>query len=542
MTLTTHTTMAEQIAGEFLQSVVLVDDEAEFASWHSAEDDAVDPNAMNPRRSRKPALKPPGPHANRLDARLVADGFAEKGIVCAILQPRRDEEEEVTARTLTVARRADVLVLDWDFYGDNGRDALELLLAVLQHDKRDHRSRLIAIYTAAPSLRAIAAQVHDKLRSVYGRRAATRKGAFRVDTAVGRVVVYAKPDTGMRVTMRESRRRVVAYERLPEIIVREFAEWTQGLVSNTALKAVAAVRTNTHQLLRKLSPELDPGYLWHRALQSDPADAEEHLVSIIASEFRSILDDTDVRSAAGLPAIREWLGRRPLDDYAPRFDAPSHRSAADLLDLLEFGTAGDTEESKRLIQRFSSLRADKAHKKSIAAFATSAPAALRANEEFAALTSLRTQYRRPLPRLALGTIISRGRGANRRYWVCLQPRCDSVRIHGGVPFPMLPLEPALDAAFQVLLPGNGRRRSIRLALKAKPRRLEMIQFSALSPTGCVTADVGNRGFTFVDSKRNVYRWEGELKFEPAQRVAEILAREFSRVGLTESEWLRLWSK
>ena len=130
--MTTPTT-AETIAGEFLQSVVLVDDEAEFSAWHSGEDDPVDSNAAVPRRSRMPVLKAPvTPHANRLDAKLVADGFAEKGIVCAILQPRR--HEEVTERTLKVARRADVLVLDWDFYGDSGDTALELIVAVLKDD------------------------------------------------------------------------------------------------------------------------------------------------------------------------------------------------------------------------------------------------------------------------------------------------------------------------------------------------------------------------------------------------------------------------
>lgn len=535
---------AEAVASEFLQSVVLVDDEAEFAAWHRDDASDAEEPAISPRRSRKTSLKTPEPHANRLDAKLVADGFAEKGIVCAILQPRRNEE--VTERTVVVARRSDILVLDWDFYGDEGDTAIDLLLAVLRDDERDHRRRLVAIYTAGPSLRAITRRIHDELRRVYGQRAATRRNDFVVDAAVARVVVYAKPDSRIGKTMRAARKRVIAYERLPAVLITEFATWTRGLVSNVALKSVAALRANTHQLLRKLAPDLDFAYLWHRAVQGDPNEAEEHLVSIVAAEFRSILDDTDVRSAAGLDAISEWLERGGVTNYAQRFGEAGHRSVQDVLDLLQFGTAGETEDSKRMIERFSRLKADKAHKKSaaVAAFAPSAAAALRSNEQFALLTSLRTQYRRPLPRLSLGTIVSSGRGVARRYWVCLQPRCDSVRLHGAVPFPMLSLDSTTEEPFHVLLPGNRRRKPVRLAVRPRPYRLEMIPFSASASAaaGCVLAGEGVRGFTFIDVRRKTYRWEGELKFEHAQRLAEMLAREFSRVGLTESEWLRLWAK
>jgi hypothetical protein len=533
------------VASDFLQSVVLVDDEAEFASWHEDANVPLDDSELevSPRRKPQVARTPRQSHANRLDAKLVADGFAERGIVCAILQPGRDEELTVTARTVTVARRADILVLDWDFFGDEGSTAINLLLAVLREDASDQRRRLVAIYTADPSLRAIAGRIHSELRHLYG-AVVRRKTAFVVDAAVARVVIYAKPESRIRGSMRAARQRVVAYEKLPEVLIVEFATWSQGLVSNLALKSVAAVRANTHQLLQKLPAELDAAYLWHRAVLVEPIEAEEHLVSIVASEFRAILDDTNVRSAAALPAIREWLERDTVADYSVRFGESGHRSRQDVLDLLRFGTAGESEDSKRMIQRFGNLRTDKAHKKSasLAGFAASVPAALRANEQFALLTSLRTQYRRPLPRLALGTIISYGKGAARRYWVCLQPRCDSVRLAGSIAFPMLPLDRVTEGPFHVLLPAMGRKEAVRLAAKPKPSRLQMIHFVAPPSAGCIFADDSSQRFTFVDSKQRRYRWEGELKFEHGQRLAEVVAREFSRVGLTESEWLRLWAK
>ena len=38
---------------------------------------------------------------------------------------------------------------------------------------------------------------------------------------------------------------------------------------------------------------------------------------------------------------------------------------------------------------------------------------------------------------------------------------------------------------------------------------------------------------------HTFEWIAELKSAHIQRMAEFVSREFSRVGLTESEWLRL---
>lgn len=58
----------------------------------------------------------------------------------------------------------------------------------------------------------------------------------------------------------------------------------------------------------------------------------------------------------------------------------------------------------------------------------------------------------------------------------------------------------------------------------------------------VTKD-GNGNLSFIcmsDDQR--YKWIAELKSDHAQRAAEQFASNLSRVGLTESEWLRLMSR
>ena len=55
---------------------------------------------------------------------------------------------------------------------------------------------------------------------------------------------------------------------------------------------------------------------------------------------------------------------------------------------------------------------------------------------------------------------------------------------------------------------------------------EIVEFGA---DNCVRT-IGNE---------RTFEWVAELKSAHIQRMAEFVSREFSRVGLTESEWLRL---
>lgn len=52
----------------------------------------------------------------------------------------------------------------------------------------------------------------------------------------------------------------------------------------------------------------------------------------------------------------------------------------------------------------------------------------------------------------------------------------------------------------------------------------------------------NESEYFIDNEEKRYLWIDQLKTSHAQRAVETFARELSRVGLTESEWLRLLDK
>jgi hypothetical protein len=82
-----------------------------------------------------------------------------------------------------------------------------------------------------------------------------------------------------------------------------------------------------------------------------------------------------------------------------------------------------------------------------------------------------------------------------------------------------------------------------IQLQYKPKAINCIVSHFTSNTDALFAvkDDEER-FIFRDDNDNNYEWIAELKTEHAQRAAEEFGRMLSRVGLTESEWLRLKGK
>jgi len=279
-------------------------------------------------------------------------------------------------------------------------------------------------------------------------------------------------------------------------------------------------------------------------MQPYPADAEEHLIELVAEEVKAILEDSPASAAANIQAISKWLKYHKLNaDYDADFNVKTNVTLADVDRLLELGVTDSTVRS-----RFPSVK--KMPKgPPVKAFAVSAVAGDEANMEFAALTTLKTHYMKPPPLLTLGTLLTRGTGSGRRYFVSMQPRCDSVRLTAKAEFPLLPLVAVSgNDDFNLIVPKYRKSSSarpssyVRLKIDMRPTKLVMVPFLVTTGRDCVIAEAHGRQFRFNADGGHTYMWIGQLKSEQAQRLADELATEFSRVGLTEAEWLRLWSR
>jgi hypothetical protein len=438
--------------------------------------------------------------------------------------------------------RADIVVLDWSVHNDDGETALDIISRLWTDQEGHDRLRLVAIYTGSNELRRIVEKVAECLTGL-GVGRTLRDGPFVRIKGNLRVAVLAKKYAKFPRSAKRARKQVTSEAELPDRLVSEFARLTAGIVPSVALVSLAAIRENAQRLLNSLDRTLDPAYLWHRAMLADPADAEDQLVELIAAEIQSVLEDAQPGKWADIDSLRLWVSAQNAAKFQHRFGTNKSLTEADLTALLSVGVDGAEASGGKVRDRFPGTNLG-TNRKSMAAFAPTMAESARSDARLAGLMSLRTRYSNPVPRLWLGVITATGRGKGVQYWLCLQPRCDAVRLPDSRPFPMLPLAIANDTeGFHVVLSAEHNHR--RLVLRRKPAHLQMVTFAPTAEMGSVMADpFGKSGYRFraVSGRSKWYRFAGELQPAHAQRIVNAFAADFSDVGLNESEWLRRWSR
>ena len=159
------------------------------------------------------------------------------------------------------------------------------------------------------------------------------------------------------------------------------------------------------------------------------------------------------------------------------------------------------------------------------------------SEDFAILTHHKSNFKSliDIPMLTLGILIKENISGD--YLLCIQQRCDSVRLVGGEKrnFLFLPLE-AAEKKFSILYKDN---QGLPIKLKVIADNCHNLITKKFEQTenGFVLAK-NDGSFYFQDADGKRFDWILELKEAHAQRIANKFAAQLSRVGLDESEWLR----
>jgi hypothetical protein len=122
------------------------------------------------------AEPPAGPDDGEVEAQQEMDkvsyrpkdlvsSFAKEKIICALYEPPEEFEVDPTSEIFKLCERPDIIILDWDLSGDEGRRTLDLIAALVKQSEQDfpHHTRLLAIYTIDPSLEGVANQISDRL-------------------------------------------------------------------------------------------------------------------------------------------------------------------------------------------------------------------------------------------------------------------------------------------------------------------------------------------------------------------------------------------
>jgi hypothetical protein len=526
------------IVDAFLQTVVVVDDRAfddddqdETSSGH-----VEGPRPGPGRDVTRELVVPNSQDAHELNAKAVTDAFAEDGLVCSLLSPRRDED--VSEKFLRTAKRADLIVLDWVLHGDVGRKTLKLVEKVLADDLRDRRRlRTIAVYTGQKELLDVANRLAATIDAAYDDCELERQDdGLAMTKGPVRAAVFAKEHVSELPAELEARR--VSFAGLPACLRSEFATLTTGLVTGVALAALGALRHDTHRILKTLSPKLDPAYLGNSAALPDPEEAVGQAVALVAAEVRSVIEDNDVGRNVELPVLRLWLddAKRKHLRFGELIDPAKRLSRPQVDAILTHGLGTDEGvEAIGAIKHGKNYFKKTVKHEATKVFCDNQDEAAASDADFAHRTMMRTIYSQPARILQLGTIVQ-SQGV---YRLCVQPLCDSVRLTSTQAFPFLRLEivePDRGPDFVVIDPdGEG---WVHLQLAGNPSDLVMISF-APTQKNAVTAAVAAGMHSFRDSDQVIHRWVGELKPDFSQRAAFDLAQQFARIAVDEAELFRL---
>lgn len=489
-----------------------------------------------------------------LDARAITDGFARIGVICGVYQPNfypaDDFQNENFQTLLNVCKHADVFVLDWNLFKDNA-SAVSQLLCYLENEDAKGRApqpvRFCVIYTKA-NVPTVYTQVYKALNGNDPEDHPTNElYAIRKNNLT--IVIYGQEVASCHID--ES--QVVSPESLANRIVQDYTKTYEGILPALALRGIASIRENTKRILDKFPATMDPALALHGGLTVADHSVADDMTLLLADEIRAVLEDDGLEDTKLYPLLAEKVESFNPDvfnvlaadkelvdsdvtpeglksfivDLLRNIRIPASRPFLDYKDV----DCNLRHVNKKLLSRLRDLVVLTAGSEKYQA------------GDLSKLFCQRTIYGANRI-LKFGTVVKQV-GVSDVYYLCVMPLCDCGRLHKSkVNFPFWKLYNAAKhnegKANGIIVQGEDGQEKI-LCVKGKIKsNLSLHAFKANDVVRFVEKD---RHFIIEellpDGKTKDYEWIAELKPLHVQRMSEHVGREFSHVGLTESEWLRL---
>lgn len=479
---------------------------------------------------------------NAFDAEEISKLFAKAGKMCTVYAPI--SECDICSCSSLFAK-SDVIVLDWYLNIKTNKDGIDeeadadideprgyytkYLIEEIVADAKDEKLKLVIVYTGETDLRGITEEIYDVAKQ-YG---SFTYGDCRVFSPNVTILVCAKYSGEEQFKhLEDLKTKVVRYEDLPNFLMSEFSKQINGILPNFALSAISSIREQTSKMLNIYSSETDYAYLGHRVMLKNQKDAQQLLTKVFGESISDLI-------ASSNSEIDNWLF--PWIDY--RFQNAKVIKIGDKEitidgDLLKVLLSDSPETYKEKIARLlhGNMSAKEAERNSTFLFSTDETIANHSNVQFAKITHHKNIFgilpERPM--LTLGTVVS----CDGNYYVCIQQRCDSVRLTEERKFLFLPLTNA-NSKIHVVINSN-----TYLNVSESSYDLKTVRFKPQKGEDCIYAinieeEKGKQKLIFESIYGEKYEWILELKELQAQRIVDAYCSALSRVGLDESEWLRM---
>ncbi|BBP45381.1 hypothetical protein THMIRHAS_07540 [Thiosulfatimonas sediminis] len=325
--MTPFETTSREIALNFLQTVLIIDDEIEESPHETKLAPPPQPEEIKapigrglPASSQKAKINAQDkkPEESKDDSSEIAHTispkisalFANEGILCSMLKPEKSDQY-FEKRTQKALRKADITILDWKMAkeGANNDARVKSIIESIVGNEESHKQkalRFIVIYSGEHKL--LDEHIHstktwvDDLTSEVGKIEGEHDHQLSYNHL--KFCFYAKPNEHNTEISHIHRKE----DELVNSVINDFAKTIQGITPNLTLHSITSIRENTHRLLQKFSHEIDGGYLAHRIMLPNPEEAEEQFIDLFAHELKSILDDSKIELSD--EAIKNWAQHR----------------------------------------------------------------------------------------------------------------------------------------------------------------------------------------------------------------------------------------
>ena len=520
----THTfnEITRNIVDHFLQNILFIDDNAYPTKDHQK--------------------------VNVFDASEISSVFAQKGKLCTIFAPNYEKDLQTCS---SLSAKSDVVVLDWyldlrneqsieneeddaDSEEPRGIYTTRLINNIIE-DAREKKLKLIIVYTGETDLHGITEELYKGI-VIKGN---FDKGDCRISSSNVSILICAKyKDDNQFKHNPELKNKIVKYEDLPEFITDEFSNFVGGLLPDFAMSAIVAIRNNTSNILGVFSKDIDPAFLGHYVSIPDSNDAISMLSEIFGSAMTDLIDSSNFDFKTW---IDKWLTQKFRNQYQTKIG--NNQISVTRTNIQNI--VNSTEEEFRAKLRNEGFRIkgneDELKKDAIKLFKTSHK---KPNYKLAKLI----QHSNPLSpsqktRLTTGTIIKYKKANRWRFLLCIQQRCDSVRIGIGKDkkeksrsFLFLPLQQKGKGEAVVVEENK------HLFVDSKSYSIELHKFKPIGTDAQIFAKPQNDQYVFTDMENKQYFWVAELKDMFAQHIVSDYASQLSRVGIDNSEWIRIVGK
>lgn len=479
---------------------------------------------------------------NSFDAQEVSKSFADAGKFCAIYAPQYDTDIE---HCVMLASKADALIVDWrlvlkrtkpvdpnaDAKDDiRGEYTSELLHHVLD-EASDDQFKMIVIYTGENDL----GTVYDNICAEFQTYSlTTHQETFSLSSKNIEIVVRAKRQYQHNP---EWNKFVLTYQELPATIIDFFTEKIKGLLPNFALQAITEIRNSTSKILGVFSKDLDPAFLGHYVSIPDCNDTFPVLSKAFGTAVTNLIDTSGSEYELWM---EKWIDDNIKEHEIKICNKNIKCSAENLKKLIKSSKTFETKYKESFGVNVNQYSEDSYKRKAIDLFCSQDSDL--SNYKWSRLLQYNNLFSSSkVHKLTLGTVVKcKGKDdADWKYLLCIQQRCDSVRIPVQEKRTFLFLPLIKDIKGEAVVVGE----NDHYIVNNKTYSIELHEFSPKGNEAFIAAQLSeNKEYIFQDKHGVNYIWVAELNEMFAQSIVSAYASQLSRVGIDNSEWMRLVGK